>query len=61
MMIDNCEIQCRLCFVWQFTYFPRGYLKFFVVLVGLVIIFKDYIEDFVLSIMDKIDAKAKIF
>lgn len=32
-----------------------------IVLVGLVIIFKDYIEDFVLSIMDKIDAKAKIF
>lgn len=32
-----------------------------IVLVGLVIIFKDYIEDFVLSIMDKIDAKAKRF
>lgn len=32
-----------------------------IVLVGLVIIFKNYIEDFVLSIMDKIDAKAKRF
>lgn len=58
MMIDNCEIQCRLCFVWEFTYFPRGYLKFLVVLIGIVLIFKEQITDLVNSIFDTIVEQA---
>ena len=56
-MIDNCEIHCRLCFVREFTYFPRGYLKFLVVLVGLVIIFKDQITKIVNNLFDKISTQ----
>ena len=56
LLIDDryCEIQCRLCFVWEFTYFPRGYLKFFVVLVGLAFVFKNQINSIATSIYTSI-------
>jgi len=57
-MIDNCEIHCRLCFVREFTYFPRGYLKFLVVLIGIVLIFKDQITDLVYDIFHTIFEQA---